>query len=144
MAYSYSCEFWDTKHVSFDVVQKRHNVPVCEKDDDVRTPCLCNALARVALQPPQRTTQGAATASTDKKAFNTHEFADGLERFCIGSLDPLVDVMCIAREDVRDEIVPNAFDDVELAFPVHVQSIGIREDAAFLHIDGRLVQMNIT
>lgn len=108
------------------------DIPVREQHHDIRALRLRNSAALIAVQPAERAAQRAAAAATDQQALVAHELAHGGEGLVVRGLDPLVDVGGVAREDVRDEVVADALDDVLLAGAVLVQGVREGEDAAFL------------
>lgn len=63
----------------------------------------------------------------------THEELDSSECLLIGGLQPLVHIRWIARKDVWDEVVSNAFNDVRVARTLSVKVVRVRKNASFLY-----------
>ena len=121
--------------VSHGRPQPRHpsaHSPVRQEHDDVRTLGLSDGLPGIALEPLERSAERTPAAAADEESLLADERPDCGEGVFVRGLDPLVDVRRVAREDVGDEVVADAFYYVGGAEAVLVQLIGVRKDATFL------------
>lgn len=107
--------------------------PIRKEDHDIRSLCICDLLPCVCVEPCQRPTQCTPTTTTNKQPFLLHEELDRSIGLNIGCLDPVVNSLGSTRQDVGNEIVSNAFDNIRNTLICCViQRIGVGENASFL------------
>lgn len=109
-----------------------NSLPIRQKHDNIRPLRLRDASPLIACEPAQRATQRRAAAPADEETFHAHEQARGRERLGVGCLQPDIDVALDARENVRDEVIPDALDDVPNTRVLVVQRGRQRENATVL------------
>ena len=107
--------------------------PVRKEDHDIGSLCISDLLPCVCIEPCQRPTQRTPTTTTNKQPFLLHKELDCSIGLNIGCLDPVVNSLGSTRQDVRNEIVSNTFNNIRNTIICCViQRIGVGENAAFL------------
>lgn len=95
------------------------------------------------MQPPQSTTKCAATAAADQKALHAHQLAHRRKCVFIRRLHPAINICGVARENVRDKVIADAFHNILGTFICCIQSLWNRENASFLQDDIMNLNMQI-
>ena len=107
--------------------------PVRKEDHDIRSLYIRDLLPNVGLEPCQRPAQCAPAATTNKQSLLSHEKFDRSIGLSIGRLNPVINGLGSAGQDVGNEIVSDALNNIRNTVVCFViQRVGVGKNASFL------------